>query len=134
MMFETLWQVSQLPFEGSVKPMGGLLPQAPVASGFSFSSLKDSQVPETAQASQVAGTGRLVISTPLIPTHHRPRYTKASLLLFIVQSLSRVQLSETPWPAAHQASLSTISQILLRFMSTELVMPSSNPILCCCLF
>ena len=42
-----------------------------------------------------------------------------------VQSLSCVQLFVTPWTAAHQASLSiTNSQSLLKFMSTELVMPS----------
>ena len=36
-----------------------------------------------------------------------------------------------PWTAAHQASLSfTISWSLLKFMSTELVMPSSHLILC----
>ena len=64
------------------------------------------------------------------PTPHHPQYTEASLLLFTVQSLSCVQLFETQWLAAHQASLSfTISQSLLRFMSTESVMPSSNLIL-----
>ena len=49
-----------------------------------------------------------------------------------VQSLSRVQLFVTPWTAARQASLSiTNSQTLLKFMSIELVMPSSHLILCC---
>ena len=39
--------------------------------------------------------------------------------------------SETPWTAACQASLSfTISLSLLRFMSTELMMPSNHLILC----
>ena len=39
-----------------------------------------------------------------------------------------------PWTAAHQAFLSfTISQSLLRFMSTELVMLSIHLILCCTL-
>ena len=48
-----------------------------------------------------------------------------------VQSLSRVQLSVTPWTAACQASLSfIISWSLLRFMSIELVMPSNHLILC----
>ena len=48
-----------------------------------------------------------------------------------VQSLSRVQLFETPWTAAHQASLSiTNSQSLLKLMSTELMMRSSHLILC----
>ena len=39
--------------------------------------------------------------------------------------------SVTPWIAAHQASLSiTNSRSLLKFMSTELVMPSNHLILC----
>ena len=42
----------------------------------------------------------------------------------VVQSLSHVQLFATPWTVAHQASLSTISQSLLKLMSIELVMPS----------
>ena len=54
-----------------------------------------------------------------------------SLLLSVVQSLSRVQLSAAPWTAAHQTSLSiTISQTLLKFMSIESVMPSNHLILC----
>ena len=45
--------------------------------------------------------------------------------------LSRIQLSTTPWTAAHQASLSfTISQSLLKLMSIELIMPSNHLILC----
>ena len=40
-------------------------------------------------------------------------------------------LFSTPWTAAHQASLSiTKSQSLLKFLSIELVMPSSHLILC----
>ena len=47
------------------------------------------------------------------------------------QSLSHVQLFETPWTAARQASLSiTNSQSLLKLMSTESVMPSNHLILC----
>ena len=39
---------------------------------------------------------------------------------------------ETPWTAAHQASLSfTVSRNLLKLMSTESVMPSNHLILCC---
>ena len=50
-------------------------------------------------------------------------------------SLSRVQLSATPWVAARQASLSiTNSQSLLKLMSNESVMPSGHLILCCPLF
>ena len=48
-----------------------------------------------------------------------------------VQSLSHVRLFETPWTAAHQASLSiSNSQSLLKLMSIELVMPSNHLILC----
>ena len=48
-----------------------------------------------------------------------------------VQSLSRIQLFETPWTEAHQASLSiTSSQSLLKLMSIESVMPSNHLILC----
>ena len=52
-----------------------------------------------------------------------------------VQSLSCVQLFATPWTAACQASLSiTRSQSLLKFMSTESVMPSNHLNLCHPLF
>ena len=52
-------------------------------------------------------------------------------LLYIVQSLSHVQLFATPWTAAHQASLSiTNSQNLLKLMSIESVMPPNHLILC----
>ena len=48
-----------------------------------------------------------------------------------VQLLSHVQLFVTPWTAARGASLSiTISRSLLKFMSIELVLPSSHLILC----
>ena len=48
-----------------------------------------------------------------------------------VQSSSRIPLFETPWTAAHQASLSiTSSRNLPKFMSIELVMPSNHLILC----
>ena len=48
-----------------------------------------------------------------------------------VQSLSHVQLFETPWTVALQASLSiTNSQSLLRLLSIEVVMPSNHLILC----
>ena len=49
-----------------------------------------------------------------------------------VQSLSCVRLFETPWTAAHQASLSiTNSWSSPKLMSTESVMPSNHLILCC---
>ena len=59
------------------------------------------------------------------------RFWEASFL-FVVQSLSHVQLFVTPQTAAHQASLSfTISQSLLKLMSIEPVMPSNHFILSC---
>ena len=65
----------------------------------------------------------------------RPSWSRvclASKVLFSsVQLLSHVQLFVAPWTAACQASLSiTNSQSLLKFMSTELVMPSNHLILC----
>ena len=51
--------------------------------------------------------------------------------IFVVQSLSHVQLFATPWTAARKASLSvTSSQSLLKLMSIESVMPSNHLILC----
>ena len=51
----------------------------------------------------------------------------------VVQSLNHVRLFTTPWTAASQTSLSSISQSLLKLMSSELVMPSKHLILCCLL-
>ena len=49
----------------------------------------------------------------------------------VVQLPSRVQLIDTLWTAAHQASLSfTISWSMLKLMSIESVMPSNYIILC----
>ena len=49
-----------------------------------------------------------------------------------VQYLSCVQPFAIPWSVAHQPSLFfMISQILLRLLSIELVMPSNHLILCC---
>ena len=51
--------------------------------------------------------------------------------LHVFQSLSHVQLFAAPWTAACQSSLSFIvSQSLLKFTSTESVMPSNHLILC----
>ena len=50
----------------------------------------------------------------------------------VVQQLSHVWLSATPWTAACQASLSsTTSRSLFKFMSIELVMPFNHLILWC---
>ena len=52
-------------------------------------------------------------------------------IVVIFQSLSCVRLLATPWTVAHQPSSSfTISQILLKFMSIEWMMPSNHLILC----
>ena len=49
-----------------------------------------------------------------------------------IQLLSPVSLFVTPWTAAHQANLSiTNSQSLLKLISIESVIPSSNLIPCC---
>ena len=57
-------------------------------------------------------------------------HTLALRLIVAVQLFSRVRLFATPWTAAHQASLSfTISQSLLKLMSTESVMPSNHLVL-----
>ena len=54
------------------------------------------------------------------------------ILIVVVQSLSRVQLSVTLWTAARQASLSfTISWSLLKHMSIKSMVPSNYLILCC---
>ena len=57
--------------------------------------------------------------------------SKNSFVSVVVQSLSHVRLSATPWTAARQASLSfTVSQSLLKLTSMESVMPSRHLILC----
>ena len=54
-----------------------------------------------------------------------------TIVITVVQSLSRVQLFATPWTAARQVSLSfTISWSLLKLMVIELVMPSNRLVLC----
>ena len=53
------------------------------------------------------------------------------VLLSSVQMLRHVRLFETPWTAAHQASLSmTNSHCLLKLTSIESVMPANHLILC----
>ena len=60
---------------------------------------------------------------------------KDCIQLSSFQSLSRVQLFETLWTAARQASLSiTNSQSLPKLMSIESVIPSNHLILCHPLF
>ena len=49
----------------------------------------------------------------------------------VVQLLNHVQLFATPWTAARQFSLFTLSLSLLKLMSIVSVMPSNHLILCC---
>ena len=50
------------------------------------------------------------------------------LIAVVIQSHSCVRLFASPWTIACQASLSsTISRNLLKFMSTESMMPSNIP-------
>ena len=59
------------------------------------------------------------------------KISKTDYQLSSVQLLSRVQLFETPWIAARQASLSiTSSRRSLKLTSIESVIPSSHLILC----
>ena len=68
---------------------------------------------------KLSGHGHRILDPP--PSLREPRL-----------SLSHVQLFETPWTAARQASLSfTLSQSLLKFMSIQSMMPSNHFILCC---
>ena len=64
----------------------------------------------------------------LKPPPPQPPYLAVGV---VIQLLSRVQLFETPWPAACQASLSfTITQSLLKLMFIESEMPSNHLVLC----
>ena len=73
-------------------------------------------------------------------TSHTPQTGYLQLILtihhslYVVQSLSLVQLFEIPWIAAFQASPSfTISWNWLKLMSSESMMPSNHLILYCSL-
>ena len=62
---------------------------------------------------------------------HRASFYVLCVLFVVVQSLTHVWLFVIPWTAARQASLSfTISQGLLKLMSTETVMLSNHLVLC----
>ena len=64
-------------------------------------------------------------------SHWDVREPENKTTIFVVQSLSHVQLFATPWTAACQASLFfTITQSLLKLMSIESMMPSNHLILC----
>ena len=64
--------------------------------------------------------------TPLFTPHSLQKTGGSWRMTFVVQSLCRVRLFATPWTAAHQASLSSISQSLLKLMSIKSDMPSNH--------
>ena len=73
-----------------------------------------------------AGHDTTVLQAPLTPI--------PKAVVVVIQSLSHVPLSATPWTAARQASPSfTTSRSLLKLMSIESVMPSNHFILYCTL-
>ena len=71
-------------------------------------------------------------STPHFPPGYSPLvFFLQVLIVQSVQLLSGVRLFVTPWTAARQSSLFiTNSEILLKLMSIESVMPSNHLILC----
>ena len=72
----------------------------------------------------------VICKTLCLSWGHRHYLLVCDVCLVVVYLLSCVWLSETPWTAACQASLSfTISQSLFKFMSTESVMLSKQLIL-----
>ena len=73
----------------------------------------------------------LLHDPPITPSGHCKTFCLSPRVILIftsVQLLSHVRFFETPWTAAHQASLYIAnSRSLLKLMSIELVMPSSHP-------
>ena len=63
-------------------------------------------------------------------TAQTPRGQPCLCCVIVVQPFGRVPLFATPWTAARQASLFTISQSLLKLMSKESTIPSNHLILC----
>ena len=83
-------------------------------------------LPLQADSLSAEPTGKLI---PILGNIMQP--LKSIRWIFVVQSLSCVQLLATQWTAAQQASLSfNISWSLLKLMSIESVMPSNHLILC----
>ena len=68
--------------------------------------------------------------TPLFTPHSLQKTGGSWRMTFVVKSLCRVRLFATPWTAAHQASLSSISQSLLKLMSITSVMHFNHLLLC----
>ena len=68
--------------------------------------------------------------TSLFNPHSLQKTGGSWRMTFVVQSLCRIRLFATPWTAAHQASLSSISQSLLKLMSITSVMRFNHLLLC----
>ena len=87
----------------------------------------DRRQSESAQRNEDCGQGH-----PGVPEGHWRGGCEHGSGVAAVQSLGHVWLSVTPWPAAHQASLSfTVSQNVCKLTSIESVMPSNHLALCC---
>ena len=71
----------------------------------------------------------VVATRPRLFYHQRPSTKSSTVFVVVAQSVSHVRLFATPWSAAHQASLSTISWSLLKLTHIGWVMPSSHLIL-----
>ena len=122
---------------------GGLTPPTFSPDGFvpegQFSERTGTTAAGPIQFSLLSGPGTLgpTIKVPGAASHppggHWPMCGPDRMLVVVaVQLLSRVRLFETPWTAAHQASLFfTISWSLLKLLSVESVMSSNHLILCC---
>ena len=71
------------------------------------------------------------LMSPPLSSKFLTTWTTWEAHVVVVQLLNHVQLFVSPWNALHEASLSfTITQTLLKLMSTELVMPYNHLILC----
>ena len=87
-----------------------------------------SKHPEQQVSSKLSGKGISASLGRAVRTFH---VSSQATVATVVQSLIHVQLFATPWTAACQAFLSvTVSWKLLKFTSTESVMPSNHLILC----
>jgi len=91
--------------------------------GFPCSSTVKESACNAGDLGSIPGLGRFPREGKIYPLWYRELNGR------VVQSLCHVWLFETPWTAAHQASLSFWS--LLRLMSIESVMPSNHLIFCC---
>ena len=81
------------------------------------------RIPRTEASCGLQSMGAHKVVRDWVTIHTTPM---ALLVIVVVQSLSCIWLFPTPWTAAHQASLSSISQSLLKLMSIKSDMPSNH--------